>query len=180
MKRLIALVLCLMLCLAGCGGEQDPTTAPTTAPTAAPTTAPTTVPTTAPTTPATVDLKALFDACKAQMPEMIDLDAGLMLDYCGIREADCVKAYVAVCADGLLTDELWIIEAVDATSMQNLLDMVKARLEAKGEESVTYSPAQYAVVQKAVTITHGNYLALLVSPDVDALKATVNQTLGIE
>ena len=49
----------------------------------------------------------------------------------------------------------------------------KNRLFAKGEESITYSPEQYAIVQKAVTVTEGLYFALVVSPDVDALKATV-------
>lgn len=178
MKKMIALVLCLVLAmsLAACGGESDPTTVPTTAPT----TVPTTAPTTAPTEPAAVDVKAIYDACKAQMPEMIDLDADMMLDYCGIRAEDCVSAYVAICADGLLTDEIWIIEAANAEALQNLLDMCDARLEAKAEESETYSPKQYAVVQDAVVLTSRNYLAVLVSPDVDALEATVKQGLGIE
>lgn len=170
MKKFLALLLCLtMLCLAGCGGQTDNSTEPDATPAPSEST---------PATDAVVDVQAVYEACKAEMPEMIDLDADMMLDYCGIRAEDCVSAYVAISSDGLLTDEIWIIEAVDAAALQNLLDMADSRLEAKAEESETYSPEQYAVVQKAKVITVGNYLAVLVSPEVDTLAGVVNQAFG--
>lgn len=179
MKKLLALLLCLtILCLAGCGGQNDTPTESDETP--APSASTPAQQDTTPSTDVPVDLQALYEACKAQMPEMIDLDADMMLDYCGIQAEDCVSAYVAICSDGLLTDEIWILEAVDEAARQNLLDMADSRLEAKAEESQTYSPEQYAVVQKAQVITHGNYVAVLVSPDVDTLKSIVNDALGIQ
>ena len=63
----------------------------------------------------------------------------------------------------------------DAAALKELQSLAEGRLTRKGEESITYSPEQYAVVEKAEVITAGNYLAVLVSPDVDALADIFNQ-----
>ena len=63
------------------------------------------------------------------------------------------------------------MEAKDASALENLKQLAQTRVEAKLEETVTYAPDQYVVVEKAEILTQGNYLALLISPDVDALKA---------
>lgn len=180
MKKLIALLLCAaMLCLAGCGTEETPATT-TEAPAPSGTTeapAPSTTQATEPsaeTQAQTLDLEALYNDCLTYMPEMIALDEDMMLNFCGIEAEDCAQAYVAICADGLRADEIWLIEATDAQALERLLDMVDARIQAKDEESVTYSPAQNAVVKDARIITAGNYLAVLVSPDADTLEAQVN------
>lgn len=171
MKKFVILICVLVLALTACGGDTGATTVPTTEPTAAPTTQP--------VQNQNVDLEDLYNRCVAQMPEMILLDADMALNYCGISPSDCVRSYVAICADGLITDEVWFIEATDSEALNRLLNMVTARLEAKDEESVTYSPEQNRVVKDARTITSGNYLVLLVSPDADTLEALVRDTLGI-
>jgi hypothetical protein len=114
------------------------------------------------------------------MGEMIPLDADMMLDFCGIKAEDCAQAYVSISADGLLTDEIWVIEAKDEEAAQRLLDKVTKRLKAKADESETYSPAQYAIVQKAVTIHQGTYVILLVAPNVEELKTVAETALGIQ
>lgn len=122
-----------------------------------------------------VNMEELYQQLLETMPEMILIeDADMRLNLMGIQEADCAQVVTAVCADGLRTDEVWLIEAKDAAALERIAAMAENRLFAKGEESITYSPEQYAIVQKAVTVTEGLYLALLVSPDVDALKAAVD------
>lgn len=186
-KRIIALLLALVLAMAlvGCGENPDPTDPPTNPPTNPPTdpvkpTDTPTDPTDAPTDPVTVDAQTVYDGCIALMGEMVPLDADMMLDFCGIKAEDCAQAYVAISADGLLTDEIWVIEAVDEEAAQRLLDKVSKRLKAKAEESETYSPVQYAVVQKAQTIHQGNFVILLVAPNVDELKNVVDAAFGNE
>lgn len=127
-----------------------------------------------------MDVEAVYsDICAAvQVPEMLPLDESLMLDYCGIRAEDVAKAVVVICADSLRTDELWLLEAVDKAAAQRLVDLANKRLSKKGEESVTYSPAQYAVVQKAQLLQEGNYIALLVSPDSEAMAQVFLQAAG--
>lgn len=112
------------------------------------------------------------------MPEMISLDSILMLDYCGIEQGDVKQAFVAICADSLRTDELWLIEAVDEAAADRLVALADFRLQMKGEESITYSPEQYEVVQQAEVIRHGCYVAMLVSPNADELAALYNQLIG--
>ena len=153
MKRMFSFLLAVLMLLSftACGSEKPAeTTAPATEPTP-------------------VDLQATFDAMLAKMPTMIRLDETMMLNFCGIDAADCTTALVATCADGLRTDELWIIEAVDEAALERVKSMAETRLRMKCEESISYSPEQYAVVEKAQVIVDGLYLVVLVSPDVDTL-----------
>lgn len=150
MKRYIALLLAvLMLCLAGCGGKNEANVE--------------------------IDVQSVYDSMVAKMPEMLVMDESMMLNFCGIQADMCNQAVVAVCFDGLRADEIWLIEAKDADTLKQLESLAASRLERKGEESITYSPEQYEVVQKAEVITVGNYLAVIVSPDVSDLTAIFNQ-----
>ena len=116
-----------------------------------------------------VDLKKVYDDCVALMPEMTVLDAEMMYNFCGVNPEDCAESYVAVCADSLRADEIWIIKAKDAESLKRIEEAAKNRLQAKDEESITYSPEQNKIVKAAKTIIIGEYFGLLVSPDVDEL-----------
>ena len=69
------------------------------------------------------------------------------------------------------SDEVWLIEAKDEAALETLRQLAQTRIESKLEETVSYAPDQYVVVEKAQILTNGLYLALLISPDVDALKA---------
>lgn len=127
-----------------------------------------------------LDMAALYaDITKSvSVPEMLELNEGMMLDFCGIRKEDVSQAVVLICADSLKTDEIWLLEAVDAKAASRLAELAEKRLAKKGEESVTYSPEQYKVVQKAQLIQEGNYVVLLVSPDSEAMAQVVNKAMG--
>lgn len=162
MKKTVLIVMTLMLVLmAGCGTKEAP--AETTA------------------APAVLNMQELYDTVTAMenIPEMLPLDADMQLNFCGIAAEDCVQSVVAICSDGLRTDEFWFIEAADADALARIQEMAANRLTAKGEESITYSPEQYAVVQKAETVVTGNYFILLVSPEVTELVACVKGLAGM-
>lgn len=166
-KKIIATVLAALLIVTvfcSCGGDKGEENKPDN----------TTTTTTTEPAVVNVDLKNLYDSCTAKMPEMISLDADIMLDYCGIKAEDCVEFYVSICADSLKTDEIWLIKATDEEAVKRITDLANARLKAKGDESITYSPEQYAVVQKAKIVTSGEYFALIVSPDVSEIESIVN------
>ena len=150
MKKYIALLLAvLMLCLAGCGGKDQ--------------------------TKNVIDVQSVYDSMADLLPEMLPMDEAMMLNFCGIKAEQCKQVVVAVCSDGLRADEVWLIEAVDEGALEELKSLADGRLTRKGEESITYSPEQYEVVKKAEVITVGNYLAVLVSPNVDALVEIFNE-----
>ena len=121
--------------------------------------------------PEDLDLSKVYTTLteKVAIPEMLELDEDMMLDYCGIRSDDVEQAIVVICADSLRTDEIWLIEAVDEAAAKEIEALAENRLAKKGEESITYSPEQYEVVQKAELIRDGRFVALFVSPDAAQL-----------
>ena len=150
MKKIVALLLAvLMLSLTACGGSKEEVK--------------------------NIDLQGVYEEMAALMPEMLPMDETMMLNFCGIEADMCKQAVVSVCFDGLRADEVWLIEAKDAKALESLKGLAESRLERKGEESITYSPEQYQVVQKAEVITLGNYLVMIVSPNVADLTAIFNQ-----
>ena len=146
MKKVVSILLALtlMLSLAACGGKEEAVS---------------------------VDVNALYESYGQYMPDMFFPDEDTMMNFLGISLEDCAQYKVAICAEGMRADEVWLIEAKDASSLENLKQLAETRVEAKKDETVSYAPDQYVVVEKAVILTQGNYLALLISPDVDALKA---------
>ena len=147
MKKALSLMLALalVLSLAACGGKAEE--------------------------PVSVDVNALYESFSQYLPDMFYPDEATMLDFVGIHAEDCVQYKVAICAEGMRSDEVWLIEAKDEAALENLRQLAQNRIDSKLDETVTYAPDQYVVVEKAEILVNGRYLALLISPDVDALKA---------
>jgi len=152
MKKILSLTLlaALLLTLTACGGKEEAKS---------------------------VDLNALYEGFSDYMPEMFVPDEDTLMNFLGIDAADCKQYVVMICADGLRTDEVWLIEAKDADALARLTELAENRLLSKADETVSYAPDQYAVVEKAQLLTNGNYLALLVSPEVDAMKAAFEEAM---
>ena len=147
MKKMICLMLALVLALslAACGGKTEDVK--------------------------NVDVNALYESFGQYMPDMFFPDDDTMMNFLGIDVKDCTQYKVAICAEGMRSDEVWLIQAKNPSSLETLKKLAQTRIEAKKDETVSYAPDQYVVVEKAVVLTKGNYLALLISPDVDALQA---------
>lgn len=117
------------------------------------------------------DLTALYESFQNQLPAMFQMNADTMMNFLGIDAADCVQVIAATADDGLRADEVWLIEAKDSAALSRIQALAQNRLAAKEDETVAYNPAQYEIVTKAQVVTEGLYLALLVSPDAEMLKA---------
>ena len=87
----------------------------------------------------------------------------------GIMRADCARSVTAVSEDGMLADEIWLLEAVDSAAAARLEALARARLEQKAAETKDYAPAQYQIVQKGQVVRRGNCVFLLVSAQQEAL-----------
>lgn len=124
-----------------------------------------------------VDLAALYESYGSYMPDMFVPDEDTLMNFLGIDVADCKQYVVVICADGMRTDEVWLIEAVDDAALDRLKTLAETRLVAKADETISYAPDQYLIVEQAELLTQGNYLALLVSPDVEAMKAAFEEAM---
>lgn len=147
MKKIISLLLAfsLLLALAACSRKEEAAVS--------------------------VDVNALYESYNEHLPEMFYPDDPTLMNFLGINAEDCTQYKVAICAEGMRADEVWLIEAKDEAALETLQQLAQTRIESKLDETVTYAPDQYLVVQKAELLTNGLYLALLISPDVDTLKA---------
>lgn len=155
MKKILIMMLSILLVLGmtACGGNAEPEKEP-------------------------VNLQAVYDECTAIMPEMMVLDENTMLNFLGIQAEDCAQVIAAISAGGLNADEIWLIEAKDQEAYDRLINLVNVRLTAKEEETINYTPDQYVIVEKAQILTQDLYIAFLVSPDVDSLKAIVEASFN--
>lgn len=156
MKRLyavIALILCALL-ISACGGgaaEQK-----------------------------TVELAPLYDSMTAgaDIPEMVLVPENRIERAFGISGEDCSQLVVAVCADGVRADEIWLVEAVDEAAADRIEQLAADRVEQRKEEMENYLPDQYALLCEAQLIREGRYVALIVSPDAKGMAETFRAALG--
>ncbi len=141
----ILLVSIFLFCLTGCSGDVS-----------------------------SVDMQAVYDSYSPYLPEMVILDEKDMLNLYGVDSEKCAQAIVATCSDGLRSDEVWLIEAVDDVAAEEIVQFAQNRIEREGEETKNYAPEQYAVVEKAQIIDDGNNIVMIISPDVDTLVELYN------
>ncbi len=121
-----------------------------------------------------VDMTQVYSSYEEYLPEMVMLDETSMMNLYGVDIANCNQAIVATCGDGLRSDEIWLIEAVDEESANEIAKLAQNRVEREGEETKNYAPDQYAVVEKAQIIENGTNVVLIISPEVDTLVELYN------
>ena len=165
MKRILSFVFALMmvLSLAACGGKEDTTG------------------TTQNNTPKELNLAAVYTTITSgvEMPDMMSVDSDMLLDLYGIKAEYCKQSVVYLCVNSLRADEIWLLEATDAASMEALKNLVQSRLDQKDAESITYDPEQNAIVKAAQVIEAGNYLVMIVSPDAIVIRDAFIQAADI-
>ena len=144
MKRLLVCLLMLLI-LVGCANKEDVSA------------------------PIEKDLPEVYAKIESSLPEMMELSDAIMYDLLGINPELCVRSYAYICDDGLQVDEIWLLEAVDAESLDTLKLLAQTRLDSQKAIYQSYAPEQYSVLEKALILTEGNYLAFIVNRNADTL-----------
>ena len=153
-KIIIAIIMIIaMLSLVACGGE----------------TAETNDKNDAAENVSTVNMQEVYDSYASYLPDMVILEEKAMMNQYGVDAAKCKQVIVANCSDGLKSDEIWLIEAVDATAAAEIAELAQGRIDREKEETQNYAPDQFVIVEKAEIIEDGNNVVLIISPDVDTL-----------
>ena len=124
----------------------------------------------------TVDLAAV----KAQMisdlspADPIDLQAESLLNLYGIAADDVVSAACYTTMDGAFPEEVIMVEAKDADALSRIEEKMNNRVSEVKVQSQNYDPENYAIAQKCEVQKNGNYIAMFLSPDYDALVEIYN------
>lgn len=156
MKRLytlVALIMCVLL-LSACGGGE--------------------------TEQKTVDLGPVYDELigSFELPEMVVVPENRLERAFGVKSEDCAQVVIALCADSVRADEIWLVEAVDEEAAQRIEALAEARLEQRKGEMENYLPDQYAVLCDAQLIREGRYVALFVAPESKGMADVFRSALG--
>ena len=95
----------------------------------------------------------------------------IILDYYGIPSSDYTAAIFMMSVDSLLADEIVIAYAVDPDAAEAINQRLENRLKVKADEARSYSPEQYAVIESCTVTRDGNWVAMLVSPGAEQMRA---------
>ena len=114
------------------------------------------------------------------MPAMIELPEDKALDFLGLDMSQCVQAVAAISAMNIQADEIWLVEAKDSSAAAEIEELARSRVEQRMEEFKNYAPDQYQVLENAAILREGNYVVLLASQDIEALKAAFDKAAGRE
>lgn len=144
MKKAMALCLamvCLLLC--ACGGKNGSAQEPV-----------------------EMNLHEVYGKLPDVLPEMVFLEPIIR----GVDAENCEQALIYAAANGLVADEVWLIEAKSADQLNEIQTLAENHLRMQKETYKSYAPEQFAVLEDAELIVVGNYLALFVNPQAEQLK----------
>lgn len=112
----------------------------------------------------------------SQLDDMVPLTENDLSDYYGI-EIDSVKQFAAkVHGSGIRSDEIVLIEAVDPENAQSIKEKLELRYQSKINENASYNPTELAVVEKCKVNINGNYVDMIISPEVETLSEIYNNS----
>lgn len=118
------------------------------------------------------DLTQVYQALEDTkvLPDMLSLSEVEALDFLGLDTERLTDSVLMISQDSLLADEVLLLRVKDKAAADAAKLMLEQRMKQKGDEARTYSPEQYAIIQKGVIKHQGLSLALLVSPEVKELE----------
>lgn len=120
----------------------------------------------------TVDLNEVrAEMLETQNPEepwMLETDA--LKNLYGIEAEDVAQSASYVTMSGTFPDEVILVQAVDEKAAERIQSALSARLSEVMVQSQNYDPDNYAAAQKCTVSVDGTYVALILSPDQEALR----------
>lgn len=152
MKKFIALIMLVVLVftLTACGGKKTETAA-------------------------AADLPAVMEKF-AMGEEMLALESIDLMDNYGIAAEDVKQFAAAVSTTGVNCDEVVMIEATSAEAAARVKSALDNRYQAKLIETENYLPDEHAIIKTCSVTTNGNYVAMIVAPNAEALVKTYNES----
>ena len=150
-QRTIALILSLLLALGltACGGKEEVAADLT-------------------------DVRgAMLEVQAPDEPWLLETDA--LKNLYGIEADDVQQSASYVTMSGTFPDEIIHVQAVDEKAAERIQSALKARLSEVMVQSQSYDPDNYAAAQKCTVTVNGTYVALILSPEQESLRAVYDE-----
>ena len=127
-----------------------------------------------------VDIQSFYDKMSSELDitELHTLSEKKINSTYGIDASACPQIIIARSNNALVTDEIWLIEAANAEDAEAYAEKAKTCIEQKCQENENYLPDQYAVAKNGKVVSAGNYVAMFVSPDADAMESMFKAACG--
>lgn len=100
------------------------------------------------------DISNLKEADAAKLKKFYDIDSSELDEFVLYTAPSNIKA-----------DEIAILKVKDANNVSKIKDKVAKRLENQSTSFKDYLPNEYAIIQKNVLKTKGNYVLFIISND---------------
>ncbi len=125
-----------------------------------------------------LNMESLYAAFEKEA-DLSEMEVWDDLEFFGIEQSDVKQAVLAVHGPGTKADEIWLIEAVDADAAKAIAQLAESHRKNQSEAYKKYDAAQHQVLEKAEIIQSGNYVALIVSGEVETLAQIFRQEAGL-
>ena len=111
------------------------------------------------------------------LPELIDSDSNYIKNYYALDTADFEEYVFKSSADMMKADTIILIKAKDTDTVKKVEEQLGLILEQLKKENENYNPSEYEIINKGQLASKGNYVYLVISPDVDAIVNVINQNI---
>lgn len=115
-------------------------------------------------------LKTYFDSKQVEKKELLFIKKYYELDSTQLEDA---QVYASISAMGV--EEFAIFRIKDHDVLKNVKKKVEQRLEKQKRAFEGYAPKQFAILEKGEIIVKGNYVLLIISPEVTQIKRVVQK-----
>lgn len=116
---------------------------------------------------------AMLEVQAPEEPWMLETDA--LKNLYGIEADDVQQSASYVTMSGTFPDEIVLVQAVDEKAAERIQSALEARLSEVMVQSQSYDPDNYAAAQKCTVTVNGTYVALILSPEQESLRAVYDE-----
>ncbi|MCI1965801.1 MAG: DUF4358 domain-containing protein [Oscillospiraceae bacterium] len=129
--------------------------------------------------PKDADLANVMEAMKQKITntQMMDLSSEDLKPNFGIEPEDIKQFAAYIDSTGTKGDEVLLFEGVDDAASDRIEEHLKNRYHQKEIEMKDYLPEEYAMLKKCSVERHGNYTAMIVSPQYENLQQIYHDAL---
>ena len=88
-------------------------------------------------------------------------------DYYGVEPGDVEDGYI-LCEAGVSALEVAVLRLKDGANTGQAVRALMDYIDRRAGAFAGYAPEQYAILEKSAAVSRGQYVALLICPDMDA------------